>query len=390
MDLLNRFPLLSARKPVAYSLLDIGRDTVKAAVVIAEGEVVQLVGWGCAATGSHDIAGGRLAAAAVHGPVDAALTQAEDQADQVFGQKVVPDHLIMALPGRATFGRIFTVRESRPHPKTPITNREVNSLRRRVEKLVRQEFLKSLPDGTRKWRPMAVSDAGLWLDQQRVTEAIGLSGQDVVYSVFGVAGQSQALKALLAVAERLNLDVTNIVAAPQALAALVPQTEAVILDVGDSGTEIGLIQADALVGTDYVLFGGHFFTQALAQGLKIEPEQALSLKQRLASQDLDRAERIRAETVLGEPRRRWHGAVLDSLKRLSPEGPLPRRIYLTGGSSLLPGLDKLLRTEVKWFDGAVEVEPWPHVSGLGVKDLTGSLDLNRFALTVGLTVGLPG
>lgn len=390
MNFLNRWHLAYTQKPAAYSLLDIGRDSVKAAVVICGNQAIQLVGWGCAASGGHDIAGGRLAAEAVHGPVDAALTQAEDQAEQILGRKVVPDHVIMALPGRATFGRVFTVRESRPASKTPLSSREMKRLRRRAEKLVRHELLKSLPGGGRKWRSMAVSDAGLWLDQQRVTEAIGLSGREAVYSVFGLAGQSQALKALLTVAEQLKLVVANVVAAPQALSALVPQTEAIILDVGESGTEISLIHDDALVGTDTVVFGGHFFTQSLALGLKIEPEQALGLKQRLAGQDFDRVERIKAEIILGEPRRRWHGAVLDSLKSLSPAGPLPRRIYLTGGGSLLPGLDKLLRTKANLFDGAVEVEPLSQVPMPGVKDLTGSLDLNRFALTLSLTVGLPG
>ena len=80
--------------------------------------------------------------------------------------------------------------------------------------------------------------------------------------------------------------------------------------------------------------------------------------------------------------------LMEVLTELSPNEPLPRRIYMTGGASLLPGLDKLLRTNPEPFDAAPEIMRLGG-QGLSIKDLTGTIDYNLFALTLSLTVGIP-
>src|SRR5512136_506692 len=111
MNLLRRFRPINQR-PAAFSLVDIGRDAVKAVVVlvIPGTPQPQVIGYGLAETGGRDVTGGRLEAAAVTGPVNTALTRAEDSTEAVIGQKVVPDEVILALPGRAAAGQLFTVR----------------------------------------------------------------------------------------------------------------------------------------------------------------------------------------------------------------------------------------------------------------------------------------
>src|SRR5512147_955908 len=98
MKLLHRFPQGTKQRPIAYSLVDIGRDTVKAVVALVKPDAaeVEIIGYGLAETGGHDITGGRLEAAAVTAPVNAALTQAEDSTEAVVGRKIVPDDVIFA------------------------------------------------------------------------------------------------------------------------------------------------------------------------------------------------------------------------------------------------------------------------------------------------------
>ena len=69
--------------------------------------------------------------------------------------------------------------------------------------------------------------------------------------------------------------------------------------------------------------------------------------------------------------------------------PLPRRIFLTGGGSLMPGLDKLLRSDPVPFDGAPEVARLGPKSLPPVQDLTDGLNYNFYLLTLSLMVGLP-
>jgi cell division ATPase FtsA len=80
---------------------------------------------------------------------------------------------------------------------------------------------------------------------------------------------------------------------------------------------------------------------------------------------------------------------MEVLAEFSYNGSLPRRIYLTGGGSLLPGLDKLLRTNPDPFDAAPEVSRLLGPVLPGIKDVTEALDYNLFALTISLIVGLP-
>jgi cell division ATPase FtsA len=390
MNFLRRFQRKKQQRPTAYSLIDVGRDTVKAVVVLLiSGNVEpQVVGYGQAETGNRDITGGRIEAGAVTRPVNVALTQAEDSAEAFIGRKIVPDDVIFALAGRATIGKLFTVRQTRPKPKDPISVKELNNLRARAERLVRQGLSEAYFEGG-QWQPLAVTDAGMYLDGYAVLDGLGLTGREISFSVFGVAGQASALRALEILANRLDLRLANVVASPQALASIAPQAEAIILDIGFSGTDICLIKGDVLVAADWMPLGGYFFTQALARSMEIDLTTARVLKHTYADGDLSKAETAQVELHLAGLRRRWYQAVMEVLAQLSPDESLPRQIYMAGNGSLLPGLDKALRTNPGLFDSA------PEVSRLGkqawfIKDLTGSLDYNLFALAVSLTVGISG
>lgn len=390
MKVLPRFQPGKKRKPTVYSLVDIGRDTVKAAIIrlVPNSAEIQVIGYGLAETGGHDITGGRLEAAAVTAPVNAALTQAEDSTEATVGRKVVPDDVIFALAGRATVGKLFTVHQIRPRPAEPVTAKELANLRSRAERLVRQG-LTDLPVEGGQWQALAVTDAGIHLDHRLALEGVGLTGREITFSVFGVAAQASALRALRVLAHRLDLEVANVVASSQALAALTPSTEAIILDTGLSGTDIGLIKNNALVAAGSTPFGGAFFTQALAQAMPLEATEAEKLKREWALGKLSPAQAELVETNLQGARRRWYEAALEFLVKSAGDWPLPRKIYLTGGGNLLPGLDKLLCSNPDPFERP------PEVIWLGahlfppVKDLTNTLDYQLFALTLSLTAGLP-
>ncbi|MCP4704895.1 MAG: hypothetical protein GY865_09820, partial [candidate division Zixibacteria bacterium] len=204
MKFLRQLRRTKTQKPTSFSLIDIGRDTVKAIVILMLPDNIepQVIGYGLAETGGHDITGGRLEADAVTGPVNVALTRAEDSTEGFIGQKVVPDDVIFALAGRATLGKLFTVRQMRPNPAAPTTAKELDNLRQRAERLVRQG-LAELPVEGGHWPALAVTDAGIYLDGRLVLGGPGLTGRDISFSVFGVAGQAGALRALEVLANRL-------------------------------------------------------------------------------------------------------------------------------------------------------------------------------------------
>jgi cell division ATPase FtsA len=399
MKLLHQLRQTKAQKPSAYSLVDIGRDQVKAVVILVIPGTAepQVVGYGLATTGGHDITGGRLEADATLAPINAALTQAEDSTEKFIGQKIVPDDVVFALAGRAATGALFTIRQERPTPTEGISAKELTALQNRAERLVRQGLV-NLPIEGGQWQALAVSDAGFHLDKRLVLGAKGLMGRDISYSVFGVAGHSGALRALTTLANRLDLLVANVVAAPQALAAVTPAPEAIILDVGYGNTDICIIRDNALVAADSVPLGGYFFTLAISQQLDMELAEARDLKHAMGAGELSPGEVGWLNAYLKKSRLRWYDAVMDSLIQMSRkvnaqnnifDRPLPRQIFLTGGGSLMPGLDTLLRSDPAPFSRSPEVAQLGRGALTGVQDLTDGLDDSLFLLTLSLTVGLP-
>ncbi len=387
MKILHQLQKRKSQVPSAYSLVDVGRDTVKAAValVIPGNREPQVVGFGLAETGNHDITGGRNEAEAVVYPVNQALTQAEDSAEQYIGQKIVPDDVIFAVAGRAVIGKLFSVEQARPRSSKPITAREIKTLRLRAEKLVPAGLAAAAIEGG-QWLPLAVTDAGTMLDGRLVLGEVGLTGKKLSHAVFGVAAQASALRGLEVLAEALNLAIANVVASPHALASLAPQADAIILDIGFSGTDILLIKNDALAATDWVPFGGYFFTQMLAQSLDLSPKAARTLKHAYANGSLlgDQSERM---AVKLEPAfERWYAAVFEILTDFATIGALPRRVYLTGGAGQLPGFDRMLKINPAPFEAVPEVSP---LGPTAIKDLTDSMNYNLMALALSLTVGIP-
>lgn len=390
MRFLQRFQRSQTQAPTAYSLIDVGRDTVKTAVLlkIPGTADVQVVGYGTAETGNHDVTGGRNEAEAAVDAVNIALTRAEDSTEQTIGRKIVPDDVIFAVAGRATVGKLVTVRHTRDRASAPVTEKELNKLRLKAERLLPQTLAESAYEGGH-WLPLAATDAGLMLDDRYVVGGIGLTGREISLSVFGVAVQVSALRALEVLAEALNLNLVNVVAAPHALASVAPQAEGIIMDIGFAGTDICLIRHNALVATDWIPLGGHFFTRALIDGLKITQIEADRLKHVFAAGELDDAQ---ADAVAGHLEKalyRWYRAVLDVLRQFAVAGPLPRRIYLTGAASQLAGPDWLLKSDASLFEAVPEVGYLGQSSLPMVQNLTEAMNFTQMALTLSLSIGVP-
>ncbi len=382
MNFFNQLPRLGKRKQHAYSLIDVGQDTIKAVIVLrptnsAEGEIV---GCGLADANSHDITGGRMEAESLTVAVNEALTHAEDISQQLVGQKIVPDDVIFALPGRATMGKLFTTRQIRPRPNEPISAKELASLHSRVERLAQQNLLK---DG--HWQPLAMTKPTIRLDDQVVLRGVGLTASEISLSLFGVAVQNRTLRALESLAESLGLNIIKMVAASHALAAIVPASDAIVLDIGFSGTGIYLIQNGMVANAKEIPFGGNFFTQSLAQATQTKPMVARELKHSLTGNELPAHERKWIQTHLADSCQRWGQAVLELLISLAINKSVPRKIYLTGGGSKLAGLDKLLGRLAAPCDYAPDVA---YLKLPPMKNRVGRWDINLFALTVG--VGMKG
>jgi hypothetical protein len=313
--------------------------------------------------------------AALAAIADEALTAAEDQTETAGQGKVVPDDALFCVPARLTRGECFTVRQTRPDSTTPIAVRELKAAWERVERLAR-ERLPLLGDNSVTWKPLSLTPGAVTVDGHYVTDAVGLKGRELSLSAFGVAIWPSVLRATEAVAERLELALVNVVATPQSLASVVPQREAILVNVGAQGTSLSLIWRDALVATHWWPQGGEFFTRSLVQAFGCSPEEAEALKRAYTDHALSAKDEGLVTRSLAAPVDAWLGTLAAALRQMAtaeaarqPAGTpltpnydeaLPDRIYLTGGGSLLPDLSRALlslaSTTALSFRRSLEVE----------------------------------
>lgn len=341
-----------------FSLIDFGTDTVKAVVVGRERRGARVLGYGFAPGEGHDLGGGRAEVAALAAAADVALEAAEDQTETQGPVKVVPDETLFCIPARLTRGECFTVRQGRADPKTPIKAREMKSAWERVERLARERLPLLGDDGS--WKPLALTPGAMTVDGHQVNDPVGLKGEELSVSAFGVAVWPSALRAAEAIAERLDLRLTDVIATSQSLAGVVPQREAILLNVGAEGTCLHLIQHDALVATSWWRQGGGFFTQSMGRAFGCSLYEAEALKRAYADYALSERDHSLVTRALAEAVGTWRETLIvrlgqmvrqESLPRpvdrsLNPNdaGSLPGRVYITGGGSLLPDLVQALRS----------------------------------------------
>lgn len=355
--------------PEYYSLIDLGADTIKVAVVEVQNDQVKVLGNSLATTEGRDIAGGRAEAAALTAAVNGALREAEDASETIAGRKIVPDKALFILPGRSLAGKLFMIKQRRTNRSQPISQKEVDMLWERAIRLARQG-LKMLPDVGADWVPHTVTPAGLWVDGHLVNDPLGLQGASLSLSVYGVICQPAIIRALKQLAERLELEIHRMVAASQALAAIIPTRDALAFDIGWSGTDCYLVRHDALVAVGRTFRGGNFFTRSLAQAFKYDLAAAESLKLAFSSNNvLSKQDTILVRQKLHPVLEQWADLAIETIVNLSGLESLPGQLYFVGGGAVLPGLKSYLLQTMQ--QAGLTFERAPEITNLGEAPLNG-------------------
>jgi len=379
-----------ARKPdtTHYSIVDVGHTTIKTMIARFQQSGPIFLGCGLVETTGHDILGGRAEAESIVPLLDQALTIAEDNTESHSGHKIVPDEIVFVLPARATLGQLFIVDLIRKKPLTRLTEKEVAQSRRKAEKLARQE-LQQLTARKGHWEPLHLTDSGQLLDNETVVTLTGRIGRKLTFLFWGTSAETTILRSLTFLAEQLNLTVATMIAPALALTTLIVQPQALILDVGATGTAYYLVQNGVLTATNWHSLGGEFFSQSLTEAAQISLPVAQSLKHDLSKGCLTRQEVIWVNKNLDQARYRWYETTMTVLAELSPDKPLPRDIYLTGAGSRLAGLPKLLRVDPTPFDCAPEIRLLGQFGAPKIKQFaTNSFDYTDFSMVIGAAIQL--
>lgn len=336
-------------EPAYRSVLDVGTTWVKTLVVVEQDGEVRVIGRGRAHHRGAFSANGKVADAnALAVACEAALCQAEDMTEETTGRKIVPDTAVIGVPSRwlVVSSQTFTLRRRRP--ETKVEEREVERVAVRAGRLALQDIITSR---TTTALPLTIVDTSLvslMVDGHRVTDPVGFQGGELAATVCVAVAPDEALSALHALTDVLELEPPYLVAEPRAMARQLGR-DGIVLDVGGVTTGVYLIRHGKLLTADTLPLGGDGFGQSLAAVFNLTGRQMQALRRAYEEGLLAEDDAAQVRAALSDTIQNWLRAVESSLARMAGTDYLPHQIYLCGGGS-------------RWPDvlDAVRVHPWVH------------------------------
>jgi Ethanolamine utilization protein EutJ (predicted chaperonin) len=349
-----------------FSVLDLGASAVKAVVIEKTDKQVTILGR------ARSVHHGLLAQDSVIGIVDAlsgaceeVLCAAEDATEKTYGEKVVPDVALIAVPTawlRGATGKGSVQRNALEMPIAPEDCYEplFRAGRRAMRNLGRVI-------GAGKWELVDAALVTFGVDGLRVTDPVGFRGYSLEATSFVTAAPSVLVDALRQLTDKLQLDPPHLVAEPLALSAASPG-DGLIVEIGDGTTKLILTRYSKPIAFDSVDQGGAVFTRAIAETFDLPIDRAEALKRAYSAEQLSADAISAVQEALKSPLSVWLSAVIDRLQSWKPSWDnipqsWPPEIYLCGGASLLPDVQKAAST-AHWL-GAL---PFPQTPELWTWD----------------------
>jgi cell division ATPase FtsA len=154
------------------------------------------------------------------------------------------------------------------------------------------------------------------------------------------------------------------------MATIVPTREALVFDIGATGTDCYLIRDDVLVEVGRSFMGGQFFSRTLSRIFKSDVQTAETLKLAFSSAGvLSEKDRNLVQQGLQKPLERWAAMMAETLINVAGREPLPGNVFFAGGGAMLPGLRKYLLAGFRQAE--LNFERTPEFVNLGEKPLNG-------------------
>jgi len=192
-----------------------------------------------------------------------------------------------------------------------------------------------------------------------VRQPVGLAARKATMRAHVVSGAVSTIQNLLGVVEDCGVRVSRVVLEPLASseACLLDEDRnlgVVLIDIGGGTTDIATFMRGSLTHTAVIPLGGQSFSADIAYGLKLPFEAADQLKLKygtVISRDIDDVAAVRLgdkhynarfiSQILEYRAREVFEYARDSLDEAGVRNLLPGGAVLTGGGSLLEGMDEL-------------------------------------------------
>lgn len=336
-----------------YIVIDIGASMVRAAVIQASSTSINILGYGNQSQQASTMNAGLIAnLSQLTETIDQAVTKAVNQAG------LAPEQVILGLGGQLVSGISTLARLNRPNAKDKIDKKELQLILDRVaqnvladnQAIVAEEM--AIPVDQVRLVNAAVTSFSL--DGYMLASPIDFSGKEVEVCLFTASVAESTIVALQQILDQLNADLATLTSEAYALAhaaiRLAPkpqQANAIVIDIGSGTTSATLVENGAVASSQSFPVAGRAITARISDQLDISFDQAEKMKIDYANQSLTGTQLQTLTHIVKEEVDIWLHALSIALTQLDSTKALPEQVYITGGGSQLPEIQKALAKE-KW------------------------------------------
>lgn len=316
-----------ADSPCYLSVVDPGSTTLR--LLVVEAGAGRATVWGWAEVPSP---GSGAGAAWLIDACGKALARAEEMAQDLAERWLLPDRMVVGLPGSYLVGRSWPVVQRRSRPDRPVEERELEGLLERALRLAVNRLLSTAP-GEDEWLLVDTAPVALSIDGRGVTDPIGFRAAEMGATVFAALAEASTIAAWRAAAEEMEFRELLLVGTPTALAAGIAGQQGMLLDIGGEYTDLVWSRGGWPAAIDSLPSGSSALTRALVRRWNLAPDRAERLKHAYAAGRLKEDARREVREVLLPVIQAWLVQVEESLAHLNLDEALPSRLYLSGGGS---------------------------------------------------------
>lgn len=188
------------------------------------------------------------------------------------------------------------------------------------------------------------------IDGNPISNPLGFQGRSLCLTIYNTYASVKWLEDLLKLSSQLGLELIGI--SPPSFALFhsldlenLSSEDVLIIDVGGRLTEVTLIKKKGeAVETKSFNLGGRVFTKVISEFLELGLNEAELVKIKYSKGEISTKARRKIEKLLSPNISSWSAGirvVLDEFLRKYKS--LPRKIFLCGGGSNLPGIEKVLK-----------------------------------------------
>ncbi|MGQ9599739.1 MAG: cell division FtsA domain-containing protein [Anaerolineae bacterium] len=300
-----------------------------------------------------------------------ALANAEEMARKLNVYWLPPDQMIVGLSASQLRGRAWSVTQRRSQPSRPIEERELRALLERTLRLAINRLRSEVADEA-GWSLVDAVLVALSVDGHGVTDPVGFRGQEFGATVFAALARVEAIQAWGAIAQQLDFSTLTVTGTPLALAGALSASQGLLVDVGGMCTDLIWSRAGRPVALHSLPIGGATLTNSLMETWRLSPERAEQLKLAYSAGRLSEEAMVQVRAALVPALRAWRDEVEAALILFNQEEPLPSRLVLLGGGSVLPGMAESLRT-LAWSE-RLSFARYPQINQLRPTDLGGVIN----------------